>query len=77
MYEPKHAFSRGQIVFNRRLSQIGSMDESMASRKEEEANLPAARLPLSFHRPRSKYKKSIYNNAVVIYVSDWGFKGWN
>lgn len=75
MYEPKHAFSRGQIVFNRRVSQIGggSLDDSMSgsgggSGKDSSSNLPAAKLPVDFHKPSSKYKKSIYNNAVAIFV---------
>ena len=74
MYEPRHAFSRGQVVFNRRLSQIGSLDDSMSGGgggggNKENPNVPAAKLPSDFHKPSSKYKKSIYNNAVVIFVS--------
>lgn len=33
--------------------------------------LPAAKLPPYFHKPRSKYKRQIYLNAVTFCVNDY------
>lgn len=72
IYEPKHVSNRGTIVINRRMSQISSWDELNRLNSQQnrgEPCAPVSKLPANFHRPKSKYKKSIYNNAVPIYVS--------
>lgn len=72
MFEPKHTSSRGSVIINRRISQIGAapMDDFNRSISSREPFSASAKLPTNFQRPKSKYKKSIYNNAVSIYVSD-------
>ena len=72
MFEPKHTSSRGSVIINRRISQIGAapMDDFNRSISSRESFSASAKLPTNFQRPKSKYKKSIYNNAVSIYVSD-------
>lgn len=76
MYEPRHARSGQQVFLNRRLSQFGfnaSINSSVNQMDESSIASPAviapvAKLPSSFQKPRSKYKKSIYNNSVSVYV---------
>lgn len=72
MYEPKYVLGRrnGSVILNRRISQIGNIDDfskTVVVNKEPIAAAP--KLPSNFNRPQSKYKKTIYNNAVAIYVS--------
>jgi hypothetical protein len=53
------------------------MNQSLESLQDQNSSLikksnpiqPLAKLPKLYHKPRSKFKKQIFINAVTIYVS--------